>query len=153
DADGVYVLELTATDAVGRSNSDTMNFVWDTTAPTASAGSDLNVKVATQATSSASDDNALTYAWSKISGAGTITFSPDATTLQPTISSNANGASVLRLTVTDVAGNVTTDDMTFIWDTAAPDIDAGANKIVRQATAMTATADDDNDLTYSWTQT
>lgn len=64
----------------------------------------------------------MTYAWSKQSGPGTITFG-SGTAEDTTASANSDGAYVLRLTATDAAGNSNYDELTFTWDTTAPTVD------------------------------
>lgn len=54
---------------------------------------------------------ALTYTWSKVSGPGTVTFSPNGTTASSTstASFSAAGSYVLRVSVSDSAASVTAD--------------------------------------------
>jgi hypothetical protein len=61
----------------------------------------------------------MTYAWSKQTGTGTITFGT-ATALSTSISADTNGTYTIRLTATDSAGNSAFSDMTLIWDTTLP---------------------------------
>ncbi|MFA5887019.1 MAG: Ig-like domain-containing protein, partial [Patescibacteria group bacterium] len=98
------------------------DFIIDNTAPVISAGADAGEKTAlfTHVDPSATDGTGqglATYAWSKVSGLGTITFS-SAATLNPgniSVTAGAYDNYVARLTVTDVAGNSSTDDFTFSW--------------------------------------
>ncbi|HYX33807.1 MAG TPA: hypothetical protein VE954_11895 [Oligoflexus sp.] len=116
-ADGIYVLRLTATDAAGNSFSDDLNFVWDTTVPTVSVGADLTVNATTGI--NATTSGASSWAWSQVSGPGTITFSAPSAE-DTNASASADGTYVLRLTATDAAGNSFSDDLNFNWDTTAP---------------------------------
>ena len=79
-------------------------------APTVSAGPDRAITLPSSVTltGSASDDGlpnppaAMTYAWTKVSGPGTVTFSAP-TSLSTTASFSASGSYVLRLTASDGA--------------------------------------------------
>jgi hypothetical protein len=93
-------------------------------APVVNAGVDQTITLpATAALSgTASDDGlpsppgSLTYAWSKVSGAGTVTFSNGAA-LATTATFSATGTYVLRLSVSDGA-LTSTDDLTVIVNQA-----------------------------------
>lgn len=88
-------------------------------APAANAGVDQSIAEGQTATLSgaASDDGlpsppgALTYAWSKVSGPGTVTFG-SATALSTTATFSARGIYVLRLSVSD-SDLTSTDDITI----------------------------------------
>ncbi len=55
-------------------------------------------------------------AWAKISGPGTITFSASANINNPDISADVSGSYVARLTATDNVGNISTQNLSFVWD-------------------------------------
>ncbi len=124
-ADGSYGgCSLTVTDTAGNTSATLVasTFIVDTVAPNVDAGTDKEVKIGL-VQNATTDDNTgsgiASHAWSKVSGPGVVTF------LTPTaedtfISANTDGTYVLRLTVTDNAGNVDSDDMNFVWDTTAP---------------------------------
>ena len=93
-------------------------------APVVNAGVDQTITLpATAALSgTASDDGlpspgSLTYAWSKLSGAGTVTFS-NGTALATTATFSATGTYVLRLSVSDGA-LTSTDDLTVVVNQAS----------------------------------
>lgn len=116
-AEGAFTLRLTVTDAAGNSAYDELVFTWDVTPPTVNVGSDITTNAS--ANINAVTAGGTTYAWTKQSGTGTITFgTPSAE--DTTASASADGTFVLRLTVTDAAGNSAFDELTFVWDTAAP---------------------------------
>lgn len=100
-------------------------FDYDTTSPTVSAGDDALVKSSfVQSTATASDGGTgvASYLWTKQSGPGTVSFS-NSSILQPTINSiSVDGTYILRLTVTDGAGNSSHDDITVVWDTTPPSV-------------------------------
>jgi hypothetical protein len=60
-----------------------------------------------------------TYLWQKVSGPGGVTFG-SATQVSTTIWSPTDGTYVISLTVTDNAGNTSTDDFTLLWSTTLP---------------------------------
>ena len=113
---------ITTTDPpipAGQNISDLKNIVIDTTMPVVSAGDDRIKNIAFTQAATATDANLMTYAWSKQSGPGSITFgTPHNKTT--TISADADGAYTLRFTATDRAGNSVYDDMTLTWDTTKP---------------------------------
>ena len=150
-SDGVYVLRLTATDAVGNSSFGEMTLTWDTTAPSVNAGDNKTVRAQFTQTATVSDATTLTYQWTQQSGPGTVTFvSP--TALETAITASSDGVYVLRLTAIDAADNSSFGEMTFTWDTTAPTVNAGGNKTVRAQFTQTATVSDATALTYQWTQ-
>lgn len=133
DTEGLVTFSVAFQDTVSPPNvgttvtmvSDGSSVLFDRTAPSVDAGTDkeVNALSAQDATISDSGSGIATYAWSKVSGSGTITFSnPSGVTnnADGNISASADDAYLLRLTVTDAAGNSATDDMNFIWDTFAP---------------------------------
>ncbi|MBI5221947.1 MAG: hypothetical protein HY980_00395, partial [Candidatus Magasanikbacteria bacterium] len=132
------------------------NLVIDTTPPSVNAGSDAIAS--STVNQNATVTGAATYLWSKQSGTGTITFGTP-TAEDTTISSDTNGAFIIRLTAADLAGNPAYDEMTLVWDATTPNIaplDAGASSIDR--TSLTSdtwfkysdTGDDDQ-ISFSWT--
>jgi hypothetical protein len=100
----------------------------DAGAPTlnADAGIDLsaftNVALPLSASDSTVSSGTITYAWTKVSGPGTVTFS-NAAVAQPTATMNTAGSYVLRVTVSTVEspGTTDTDDVTVtVTDYVAP---------------------------------
>jgi hypothetical protein len=99
--------------------------------PTVDAGSTQTITLPASANlsdASASDSDgpsSLTYTWTKQSGPGTVTFSPNNTALNPTASFSVDGTYVLKLSVYDGAGT-SEDTVTITVNPAgppAPDID------------------------------
>lgn len=85
----------------------------DRTAPSVDAGTDkyTNADFSQDATASDGTSGIATYLWEKVSGPGTVTFgTPNAE--DTTVSVDVIGNYVLRLTVTDQAGNSATDEFT-----------------------------------------
>lgn len=147
DADGSYVIRLTATDAVGNAAYSEFTLTWDTSTPSVNAGSDVSANAST--TLSGTAPTATTYQWSKVSGPGTVTFG-SATALSTTASADTDGTYTLRLTVTNAAGTSASDDLVLTRDTTPPTVDAGAAvttnaTITRSGTVSGAT-------TYQWSK-
>ena len=108
---GTYVLRLTANDSSLTATDDltvTVTSSPNNQPPTVNAGNDQTVTLPSSATltGTASDDGlpnppaALTIAWSKVSGPGTVTFA-NANSLNTTANFSASGSYVLRLTADD----------------------------------------------------
>lgn len=151
DADGSYVISLTATDTFSNFTTDTITVLWDTTAPVVDGGADINTNQAVTRTLAITDLTATTVVWSKVSGPGTVSFNT-VNSKSPSISASAEGTYVIRATVTDALSQVGTDDVTMIWDTTAPVVNAGADIQINVATNINATATDSNSMTYKWTK-
>jgi len=149
--DGLYLLRLTATDAAGNSAFSDLALTWDTTAPSVSAGGNKIANAAFTQTAAASDATALSYRWSQESGSGTVSFSSQDAPVT-TIAASQDGLYLLRLTATDAAGNSASSDLTLTWDTTAPSVSAGGNKIANAAFTQTAAASDATALSYRWSQ-
>jgi len=145
--DDIYVLELKATDAAGNFRTDQMNFQWTTTVPTVNVGPDLAAKASVSLSPTTS--NATTYAWSKVSGPGTITFSaPSAKNTNVTASTD--GSYVIRLTITSSTGQTANDSLTLTWDTVAPTVNAGLDRSANLLFTQTGTSTGGS--TYAWTK-
>lgn len=106
---GTNVLQVTGTDAAGNSGIATITVVRNqpaNQAPTVTMATDQTVTLPAAGTFSgtATDDGlptgTLTYAWSKVSGPGAVTFS-SATTTTTSASFALDGDYVLRLTASD----------------------------------------------------
>ncbi|MBU3925792.1 Ig-like domain repeat protein, partial [Patescibacteria group bacterium] len=104
--------------------TDASSVFFDSVNPLVNAGTDkeVNAFVSQDATVSDPDPSSggLIYAWTMVSGPGLITFGTPVTE-DTTISADTDGTYVIRLTVTDNAGNATSDEITFIWDTTNPE--------------------------------
>ena len=141
----------------------------DNSAPVVNAGPDLTVderaQVSLTGTAYDVDGNALTYAWTRVSGpqvtlTGANTLTPSFTAPEVT----ANATLVLRLTVSDGTGPGSasasdTVSITIRQVNRAPTVNAGLDAIVdeRSTATLSASASDPDgigtSLTYLWTQT
>ncbi|MBP6886239.1 MAG: hypothetical protein KBC02_03275 [Candidatus Pacebacteria bacterium] len=144
----VDVITFTAviTDNAGNATTGAVSattFTVDQTAPSVNAGTDKEVNALTFQDATAGDlgSTIATYAWSQQAGAGVITFGTGSAE-DTNVSANADSTYTLRLTVTDVAGNVAFDEAQFAWDTTAPTL--------AEVTAVpTPTNDTTPDYTFS----
>jgi len=97
----------------------TASWVKDTTAPVITLGAPLRVHTTSPVSADVADANSFTVLWTQISGPGHATFG-FAAAASTTVMADSDGVYVLRLTATDVAGNVSSADLAFTWDTARP---------------------------------
>ena len=114
-----------AMDALGHRNYAASSKITklDTTAPSVNAGADkvTNAQFTQTAAASDSASGVSAYAWSKVSGPGTVTFS-NSNSATATISAGTDGTYVIRLVATDNAGNAGTGSFTLNWETSLPAI-------------------------------
>ncbi len=120
--EGNLTLEYFAVDNAG--NIEATNSIiakLDLTAPSVNAGTDkvTNTQINQDATTSDALSDIASYLWTKEIGAGTITFGT-ADAEDTTIDSDTDGVYIIRLTVTDNAGNSNYSEINFTWDTTAP---------------------------------
>ncbi len=164
-ASGVYTLRLSVSDTAATGFDDVVVTV--NGAPTVNAGADQLITLPTNnvtLTSIVTDDGlapgtaTLTYAWSRASGPGTVTFS-NATAANTTATFSAGGAYTLRLTVSD--GALTTNDEINVIVNSAPTANAGPDQLIslpnNTATLAGTGADPDGlptngPLTFAWTR-
>ena len=166
---GSYVLRLTASDtALIRTSTVTItvNPAAVNQAPVVSAGSNQTITLPSIANlaGTATDDglpsNKLTVVWSKLVGAGTVTFG-NATSLVTTASFSTSGSYALQLVASDTV-LTRTGTVTITVNGAptnqAPVVSAGSNQtITLPSTAnLAGTATDDglpsNKLTVTWSK-
>lgn len=132
---GVYVLRLTANDGLATSTSDVTITV--NARPSVTVNADNLTPRLPQTASlvgTVSDDGlpygTLAYAWTWVSGPGTVTFS-NPTSPNTTATFSQAGSYTLRLTADDGAATVSADiTITVLPENHAPVVDAGANQTV-----------------------
>jgi hypothetical protein len=136
-------ITISASDAVGNAvvdisptNEGAKAIYTDTVAPVVDAGSNRgNVSSIFTQTGSATDidgSGIASYLWTKQSGFYDVTFG-SANSAETTVSVRGGGPYVIRLTVTDNAGNSSSDTFTFTWGSvpssgggSAPSIGSGS---------------------------
>ena len=134
DDDGTYDVALTVTDEAGNTNStaETFNFTWDTEGPSITAIADQGpFNGAFSVTPNYNDgvSDIASAVWSATKDGSSITLDDSATTkfcvnededsllLTTTADDGSDdGAYEVTLTVTDNAGNISTESFTFEWD-------------------------------------
>jgi len=143
DADGTYVLRLSATDTAGNAASDEVTVIWDTAAPVVEAGNSSSHNNVFNLDGSASDglSGIASIVWSTTSGSGNVTFD-DTSSPTSACSMDIDGTYVLRLTATDNLGHTATDTVTVVWDTTDPVVDTGGSLSKNTAFNLTGTASD-----------
>jgi large repetitive protein len=162
--DGSYSLRLVATDAAGNSASDTVVLLRDTVLPAVDAGSDLGLTAGTptkELSPNASDLNGIAhYEWSVVStpaGNALVSFS-DPEVAKPTVGVTADGDYIIRLTVTDGAGNKASDTLSINMNSNLPGVYGGDNLVLniaaptKSTTASVPTNDKSAIESYAWTQ-
>jgi RHS repeat-associated protein len=166
-AGGNYVLRLSVFDGQYTATDDVAVTVYpENQAPQVYAGDDQTIELPNQAVLSgtATDDgypagSSLSVSWSKLSGAGTVTFAnPNNSGTNAEFSQP--GVYILRLTATD--GRLsTTDDIAVTVNPAnqAPVVNAGGDRTIELpgAATLSGAATDDgypvgNSLSYSWSK-
>lgn len=127
--DGTKAVYVRFKDTAGNwSGAFSASIALDTTIPVVSAGTNKTTNASFTQTATATDTNSMTYSWTKQSGPGTITFGLS-NALSTTVSASADGTYTLRFTATDAAGNSAYSDMTLVWDTTAPTLNASASYV------------------------
>jgi len=165
---GTYVFRLTVTDNNGATNSDEVQIdvraVTINQPPLANAGKDSTLllpvnSIQLQGVGSDPEGTIVSFSWSQVSGPGTAAFSDNATS-DPMVSNLVEGDYVFRLTVTDIGGASTTDDVTIDVRTVAnqpPVAIAGADSTIvlpiNSIQLLGSGTDQDGTISsYLWTQ-
>jgi hypothetical protein len=154
---GTYGLRLTASDSALSSSADvtiTVNAAPVNQPPVVSAGPNQTITLPSNASlrGMATDDglpsgSTVTVSWTKVSGAGTVTFS-NANALSTTATFSTSGAYGLRLTASDSALS-NSANVTITVNAAAvnqpPVVSAGSNQTITlpASASLTGTAADD----------
>ncbi|MBK22576.1 MAG: hypothetical protein CME70_01110 [Halobacteriovorax sp.] len=100
--------------------SDDQQIIVDTILPIVNAGSDRSASSSFTQDAVITEDSTPLYSWVKVSGPGVVNFSPSSSVQDPNISVSVNGAYVIRLDVTDSAGNLSSDTFNLNWDNIPP---------------------------------
>jgi hypothetical protein len=167
---GTYVFEIKVTDNEGASASDTLNVVVNKEVvvpnqlPTVNAGVDQEVTLPKQtitfsATANDSDGSISKYLWTKVSGPS-ITMS-GANSALLNLSNLVEGDFTFKVTVTDDKGENASDTVALKINpkpNVAPIVSLAAIEDIQLPAdnfqlVATASDEDDDTLTYDWTQT
>ncbi len=151
-SEGDNTITVVATDEAGNTDEATTYILLDTKAPIVDAGTDkiVNSEFVQDASASDLDSGIKFYSWTQVSGPGTVSFgSPNAQ--DTTVSADTEGTYIIRLTVTDNAGNSADSDAQFIWDKTAPGftIEEGVDEGPVQTDTIRIAVSDDNGISES----
>ena len=125
--DGVKTVEIEVIDNVDLTASGTDTIILDTTKPgiVFDLEDQLIINGTNAQTGSYTDANPISsYLWEQVSGPGVLTFS-DTAAEAPDVSADTEGEYVLKVTVTDAAGNEAFGTVPLVWDVTAPGNTAG----------------------------
>ena len=120
-SDGIFTARLTVTDLAGNFTSADTTIAKDAAPPVVSAGDDVTSAAPASLHGSAVDASAVTFLWTTSSGPGTVVFSAK-TSAATTVTASIAGAYELRLTATDIFGNVGSDTVTYTLDNIQPTV-------------------------------
>ena len=172
-ADTELIFQLTVTDSIGKSGTDTVSITvttTDNTPPTAHAGEDQEVTEGDLvqldgSASSDSDGSIVSYSWQQIDDSGYSVTLTDPETAQPSFDTSeqrlfADTELIFQLTVTDNIGRSSTDTVSITVLTTynyLPTANAGADQLVNQEQLVqldgSASSDSDGSIvSYSWQQ-
>jgi hypothetical protein len=159
---GIYQFELKVTDNKGAMGKDTVQITLTNRLPTANAGANQTITLPVNTvnlagTGNDTDGTIATYTWTKVSGTGGTITSP--ATPATSITGLTQGVYVFKLTVTDNAGAIASDDVQITVNAAnvAPTVNAGANQTITLPINTVNLAGTGNDIdgtiaTYTWTK-
>jgi hypothetical protein len=147
DTDGIYEIELAATNSTGQTGRASFRMTWDTSAPQIEAGADANTAQAL--TRSAQIQGANTITWTKIQGPGQLQFSPSnaATT---TISADQDGEYIIQVTAEDEAGNSAADSFTWFYDHTPPAVTLGDSILMQSKTRALSASVSNDAVSIQW---
>ncbi len=157
---GTYSFRLSCSDGHATS-ADSVNVTIRNVAPTVSAGSDRTIDAGTQitlhATGSDSNEDALTYQWTKVEGPGVSlpSLNQQNITFTPTVS----GQYLFSVQCSDGVNTSAADQVNVTVNAVnhAPTANAGADQDVNRGSVVqlsgSGSTDPDSDsLTYAWSQ-
>lgn len=148
DKDGVYVIRLSIRNDEGQTVTNEMTLQWDTKGPDVALSQEIRTFQTILVDGRVASD-AERVEWVQVSGPGALVFTGKE--LKSTrITASQDGSYVVRLKAWDDLGNEGSDDMIFIWDTVAPAVSAGQDRITNQEMIIDAVTVDA--VSYSWTK-
>jgi|GEM_PF-3951155 len=149
--EGVYEIQIVATDAAGNSSSSTTTVTWDTTPPGMTVGGDMIFAKATNLSTTAQDLTTIAYAWTQINGPGMLLFSSPNTS-SSFVSASVDGVYSVRVSATDAAGNASSASIQITWDTTPPEIRVWPDAKTAKPVLIGATVTDLTTISYTWRQ-
>jgi hypothetical protein len=149
--EGIHILNVSGAKDLADNvmNPDTTNaFMIDTTPPNVNAGNNSiqNAQYLQDASVQDFSSGIATYLWGKVSGPGTVTFGTP-TVEDTTVRASLDGTYIIRLNVTDNAGNWARDEFTLTWDATGPItslISPANNSFIANGTILDFNVNDDN---------
>jgi uncharacterized delta-60 repeat protein len=147
DTDGIYEIELTASNSVGQSTRASFRLTWDTKAPEVEAGEDASSSHALSRAALVQGAHSLT--WTKISGPGSLQFAP-AHSAATIISASEDGDYVIQLTAEDEAGNAAADSFTWHFDATAPSVTVGEPILTQSRSQALSASISDDAVSIQW---
>lgn len=148
DKDGVYSIRLTIRNEEGQSVSNDMTLQWDTRPPSVFVSEEIRT-FQTILVDGKTGSDAERVEWVQVNGPGTLVFSAK-DSKSTKITASQDGTYTVRFKAWDDLGNEAAADMKFIWDTAAPAVTVGQDRITNQEIILDAVTVDA--ATYSWTK-
>lgn len=156
--DGIYLVELKASDPLGHTSTGYMTIERyaqpSGSDPVVTMGPGLTINTPSRPTgiTATSTDPNLKYSWSTTSGPAQLTFQ-NAIDLMPIISAPQDGIYVATLSVSDSQKRTAIRSLVIIWDTTPPTIVAASPMNINKPTQPTVTVTDQSlVVTYKWEQ-
>jgi hypothetical protein len=163
-ANTLFTFQLVVNDGLEDSDPATVSVMVNNVdrAPNANAGADQTVNgramISLAGTATDPDGEAITYAWTQVSGTPTVTLTGANTATPSFMSPDVKAPAVLMFRLDATANGQTASDTVAITVRAdqAPTVNAGVNQAVNGRTLVSlfgAASDADGDaVTYAWTQ-
>ncbi|WP_218109882.1 RCC1 domain-containing protein [Oligoflexus tunisiensis] len=147
DKDGVYTVRLTIRNEEGQSISNDMTLQWDTRPPSVFVSEEIRTFQTILVDGKAGSD-ADRVEWLQVNGPGTLVFT-EKDSKSTKITASQDGTYTVRFKAWDDLGNEAAADMKFIWDTVAPAVTVGQDRVTNQEIILDAVTVDA--ASFSWT--
>ena len=151
-SNGTFVLRLVATDLAGNMGSASTNVTWSTTPPVVSTRQTIYTNLSSvRLMATAIGLGPLNYQWQSVGGLTPLTF-VNGNSLSPTVFVPSDGIFTARLFVKDMAGNVSSTDVTIAKDGTPPVVSAGNDILAAAPVTLHGSVVDANAVTLLWTK-